>query len=304
MPSNSDFDTDLAAIVTQEIADALSNYADAPDSLLGKINVIGLDYGDFSVRRRIAKPHIDVSLDQDWADVPEQQMEKEVQRVDFKMIQKRLTVTRRDLAGDPQNVAAHVRDAMLIVKDAIEKFFIEGASTRIVMHGVSDYPNATLGTLNRPEMACFNATKGDWSTTSNLRTDLIKSMVGLLIKRFYGEKLLLLPTICKPMMAELTTTGDPQGVGTWVTSTFGIQIAFSPFVHEAATSDDFNGYMIDRSKVHIGLTDIKVDQYYDDISHQYFWDFEVGIVALFDPLNDGTEWLKGVCALDARDWID
>ena len=44
-----------------------------------------------------------------------------------------------------------------------------------------------------------------------------------------------------------------QPISTWVKSTVGIDVAYSPFVHEAATKDDFNVYIIDTGKVHLLL---------------------------------------------------
>ena len=81
-------------------------------------------------------------------------------------------------------------------------------------------------------------------------------------------------------------------------------VIFSPFVHETATKADFNCYLVDLSKIHFGMSDLKVDSYYDNKDHAYFVDFEIYMAFLSDPLWSGItdEWVKGVADMDACSW--
>lgn len=303
MPTNNDFDTSFAKTISQIMSTELSTYAASLESLLGKIDVIPFGYGKQHITRPISDPYQDVMVDRRFA-APEQEGRKLVQELDFVCISKRLRIDRVDWAADPKNAANHVRDYLSIVKDGIEKYFIEGSSTRILMYGLSDYPSGTTGTINRPEMAYDSSTAGDWNTTSNIRTDLINCETGLILKKFRGRKAILAPTIVKPMLSELISAGTPVSSAQWVNSIFGMPIIYSPFVHEAATKDDFNLYMVDLDKIHFGMSDLKVDSFYDNKDHAFFVDFEIYLGFLADPLWDGTEYLKGIARLDARDWAD
>lgn len=296
-------DTDFAVTVAQIMRTQLSTYSQTQDRMTGKVSILPLTYGKTSIYRPIADPDQTVHVDRTFGGTPTDMAEKIVQHLDLVNISDRLAIPRVDFAGDPANAAMHVSAHSSILMDGIEKFFIEGTSSRVLSYGVYDFPDGTSGTVNRPEIAYNDTTDGDWSTTSNIRSDLIKSITGLTLKKFYGPYLMLAPSACRPMFAEvIANTAVPTSA--WIKNTFGLDIAYSPFVHEAATKDDFNIVIIDRSKVHIGLSQIFMDSYYADQSHAYMYDWEVYMSPLFDPLYDGSEYLKGVARLDARDWND
>lgn len=302
MPTNYDMDSRIALGVTNIMGTTLSSYSRYGHALLANIDIIPQPFGKMHITRNIADPYNDVMLDRRF-NAPEQMMEKRVQDIDMVTISKRLMIDAVDYASDPQNVARQVADSISIIQDGIEKYIVEGSSTRLVMYGLYDYPNATAGTINRPEMGYVNTTAGDWSTLTNMQTDISASISGLIANRFFGRHALLAPPLLKPLVANvMTNTAIP--VSTWLASALGLPVIFSPFVHEAATKDDFNIMIIDLSKVHLAMSDLRIDEYYSNKDHAYFWDFEVHIALLPDPLYDGTEWLKGVAMLDARDWSD
>lgn len=294
-------DTDFAVTVAQIMRTQLTTYSETQDRLLGKVNIIPLQYGKTSIYRPIADPDDIVVLDRTFAGSPTDQADKLVQHLNLVCLSDRLSIPRVDFAGDAANAALHVAAHSALLLDAIEKTFIEGASAKVLTYGVYDYPSGTAGTVNRPEMAYNDTTAGAWSTTANIRSDMIDSLGGLLVKKFYGRPLLLAPTLVRPMMSDVLAS-TAVSTSTWIKNNFGVDIAYSPFVHEAAASTDFNSVIIDTSKVHLGMSQIFMDSYYDDARHSYNFDWEVYISALFDPLYDGVEYLKGVARLDAHSW--
>lgn len=303
MVTEHDMDTDWATTITQFLTQQITDFSNAPNSILGSFPAIELMYGDMTIQRIINLIDTIAHISRDF-DVPDKKTFEETQNLDFGCISDRITITRKKMAQNPQGAAIHAKHEPIKIRNAIEKTFVEGASTKVVIRGISDYPNTTTGTLNRPEMAYVNSTAGDWSTTSNIRTDLILSLVGLKAKKFYGPYGMLSPELTRPMFTQLLTEYGSASVGSWIQSTFGLPIIYSPFVHEAATKDDFNIYIVDLSMMSLGVSDLKIDAYYDNKDHTYYYDYEVYTVPMFDPLYDGTEWLKGVARLDARDWSD
>lgn len=301
MVGQPNYDTDFAVTVAQIMRTQLSTYSAAQERLMSRVSILPLTYGNTSIYRPIANPDQYVVLDRTFQGSPTDLAEKLVQHLDLVCLSDRLAIPRVDFAGDTANAAMHVSAHSSLLLDAIEKTFIEGAAAKVLTYGVYDYPSGTAGTVNRPEMAYNDTTAGAWSTTANIRSDLIDSLAGLVAKKFYGPYTLIMPSLARPMMSDVlanTATSTAQ----WVKDNFGVPIAYSPFMHEAAVSTDFNCVIIDNSKVHLGLSNIFMDSYYDDARHSYNYDWEVYMSALFDPLNDGTEYLKGVARLDARTW--
>lgn len=304
-----DFNTSFAKTITQLMATELSSYSKSPDSLLGKIDVEDFIYGKQHISRPISDPYDDVTIDRRFA-APEQEAQKLMQDVDFACISKRLRIDNVDYNADPMNSANHVRDFMSIVKDGIEKFFIEGTSAKLTNYGLEDYPNTTPGSINRPEMCGYvSAAAADgWETPAHIRKQLIIATGSLIKKRFHGPHAILAPSIVRPMLTELISTGTPVSVNQWVSSTFGMPIIFSPFVHEGALDTDFNVYIVDLSKIHFGMSDLKVTAWYEQKDHAYLVDFEIFVSFLSDPLKyddkSTDEWYKGVYKLDAREYTE
>ena len=297
------YDSDFSVTVAEIMRTQLSTYSASQDRLFGKVSIQPLNYGKTNIYRPVADPDQSVTISRTFQGSPTDQAEKLVQHLDLANISDRLSIPRVDFAGDAANAALHVAAHSSILMDGLEKLFIEGASTTVLSYGVYDFPDGTSGTVNRPEIAYNDTTDGDWSTTSNIRSDLIKCITGLTLKKFYGPYLMLAPSACRPMFAEVLAN-TAVSTSTWIKNNFGLDIAYSPFVHEAATKDDFNIVIIDKSKVHMGMTNILMDSFYNEDKHAYTYDWEVYCSPLFDPLYDGTEYLKGVARMDARDWND
>ena len=296
------YDTDFAVSIAQIMRTQMSTYAETQDRLIGKISILPLTYGKTSIYRPIADPDQTVVLDRTFQGSPTDLAEKLVQHLDLVCLSDRLSIPRVDFAGDPANAAMHVSAHSQILLDGLEKTFIEGAAAKVLTYGVYDYPAGTAGTVNRPEIAYNDTTAGAWSTTANIRSDLIDTLSGMVLKKFYSRPLLIMPSMARPMMSDVLANTSVS-TSTWIKNNFGVDIAYSPFIHEAAVSTDFNCVIIDTAKVHLGMSQIFMDSYYDDARHSYNYDWEVYMSALFDPLNDGTEYLKGVGRLDARSWV-
>lgn len=303
MAGEHDMDTTWATTITQFLSQQITDFSDAPNSILASFPMVPLDYGKESIQRIVNLIDTIAHIGKEF-DVPDKKTFEETQNLDFACISDRITITRKKMANNPQGAAIHASKEPVKIRNSAEKTFVEGSSTKVIIRGVDDYPNATAGTINRPEMAYVDTLVGDYSTTSNIRTDFIESMIGLKTKKFYGPYGLLAPEITRPMFSQLLTTTSTDPVASWIQSTFGLPIIYSPFVHEAATKDDFNLFIVDLSMMSLGLTDLKIDAYYDNKDHTYYYDYELYMVPMFDPLFDGDEWLKGVARLDARDWSD
>ena len=302
MVTEYDLDTAWGTLVTDFIRQQLSTYSAPDDSILRSISTIPISYGKRTGQRTIQDPDTIVKVGREF-DPDRTKKVTWTQNLDYANISDSFVVPRAMFASDPEGTRIHVRDMGKNFRNGIEKLFIEGASVNVITRGVADYPSGTAGTINRPEMGYVSTTAGDWDKTAKSRTDIINSIAGLIAKRFYGPHLILAPSIVKPMLTEvIANTATP--LNQWVKSSAGIQVAYSPFVHEAATKDVFNVYIIDTSMVHIGLSVTMMDAYYVNKDHAYYWDWEVYTVPMFDPLFDGTEYLKGIAQLAARDWED
>lgn len=295
-------DTTFATLVTAYFKEQLSTFSASPYSILGSVSTMGIPYGKETVDRVVQDPGTIVHGTKQWDGRRKLKVTLK-QNVDAINLGDGLMISRQEFASDPEGSRIHVRDQGRNFRDSIEYTLIEGISTIAIARGIADFPDGTAGTINRPEIAYNDVTAGDWNTVANLRTDIIDSITGLQLKGFYGPYLLLAPVIVQTMITEvIANTAVP--VSTWIANTIGLPAAFSPWVHKTATKDDFNCYIIDTSKVHIGLSDIMFDAFYEQKDHAYYWDWECYMAPLFDPLYDGTEYVKGVARLDARDWSD
>ena len=296
-------DTSYATLVTEYLQQQVSTFSQPQNSIMGRIRVQPITYGKETIDRKVQDVdtivHGNKQFDPNRA--PKVTLK---QNVDCINLSDGFYITRQEMAVDPEGANIHIRDTGLIFRNSIEKTLVEGISTIAIARGLEDYPSATAGTVNRPEMGYYEAGGGtDWNTTSAIRADIIDCLVGLKAKRFYGPYLILAPDIVQPMLTEvISNTAIPTNQ--WLKTSAGIEVAFSPFVHEAATKDDFNVYVIDTSKVSLGLSPIQFDAWYEKKDHAYYYDWECYMAPLFDPLYDGSEYLKGVAKLDARDWSD
>lgn len=294
-------DTDYAMTLADLMTTNISTYSVTQERLFPVVDKIPITYGRTNVVRPISDPNKQVAIAKVFQRQGKQ-TPKLVQHLDHACVSNDFSVPRVEFAGDPANVNNHARDQASILLDSIEKVFIEGESGRVLIYGVYDFPDGTGGVVNRPE-ALDDTTDGDWSTIANMISDFVKATTALGLKGFYGPYLGLAPIGIKPMFAA-PIASTAVAVKNWITGSLGLPIAYSPFVHQGATKDDFNIILIDQSKIHMALSDLKVDSYYEQKDHAHYWDWEIYENIYFDPIYDGTEYIKGVVRLDARDWND
>ena len=300
MPTANDLDTSIAKIVSQVMSTDLSLYSSAGHEILNKVSIEPLTYGKIHITRPISSPFNDVTVDRKFA-ASDQIMDKEVQELDLVCISKRIMIDAVDYAGDQAMVRKQVSDALDIMKDGIEKYWIEGSSTRVLNYGVKDAPGTGSTAVNRPDTLPYTHAL-IWGTTTNMQVEVSSAITLLIAAGFNGPYAMLAPSVLKPMLAQVqASTAVP--VSQWLSSALGLPVIFSPHVDDdAVTTSAFDVYIIDLSKVHLGLSDLKVDAYYSNKDHAYIWDFEVYMSALFDPTHDGTDYDKGVATILAADF--
>lgn len=299
MPTNNDMDTSVAKILSQIKPTQLSLYSTAGNAIIGNVSIEQLEYGKRHITRPVSNPFEDAVVDREF-NAPDQLMNSEVQEIDLACISKRIMISAVDFAGNPSMVRKQVSDALSIMRDAIEKYWIEGSSTKIVMYGVKDPPGTGSTTINRCDTLPFtHASK--WDTITGMQEEVASAVTLLIAAGFHGPYAMLAPSILMPLFATVqASTAVP--VSQWLSNALGLPVIFSPHVDDDASTNAFDVYVIDLSKVHLGMSDLKIDAYYDNKSHAYIWDFEVYMAALFDPRHDGTDYDKGVATILAVDW--
>ena len=296
MPDNNLFTTSHADTLTKIFVTQVSTFSESPETILGNINKFSINYGDIHIKRPIADPYQDAKIQVEW-NVESRDTPKILQDLDLVSIGNSIYSKRIDYFGDPENVQLHVGNQGMVFNYAVEKMFVEGFSAGgIRVYGVADHPNATVGTVNRPEMAGAITSAGSWSGAENIIDDLIASEDALIAAKFYGRRALLAPLNLRPILTKpISYTSD--SVRGWIKQEFGLPILYSPFVHEGAASSDFNCYLVDLDKINFLQTEVLMDAYYVNEKHRFYWDWETYGSVAFDPLNNGTEYLKGVVQL-------
>ena len=304
MVSNADFDTDLALLSTRIFETQLSDYSSVENNILQVIGKEQVPYGIDHFKRPINRPDRKMTVDR-FFNPKEDKIEIEFQNLDIPCLSKRLVVPKETMANKARGVSKHLKDYSEIVKDNVEDLLFNGVEDKVVSYGIKDIPGATAGTKDRPERLPNITTAGDWNTTANVRTDLINAIIEFESAKFFGPKVIFAPNICKPMLTELIANTKAP-IREWVKSTFGVQVAYSPFVDIGCDKDSFDIYIIDLSRVFLGLSDLHIDVYYENKDHAYYWDYEIWASALFDPLFNQTndEWEKGVVCIPSVDWSD
>ena len=300
MPTVNDLDTSIAKLVSQVMTTDLSLYSSAGHNILKGVNIIPLAYGKQHITRPVASPYEDVVVDRKFA-APDQSMDQEVQEIDLVCLSKRIWIDAVDYAGNPSMVRKQVSDALNIMKDGIEKYFIGGSTSRVLNYGVKDAPGTGSTNINRCDTLPYTHA-AIWGTVTNMQTEVSAALTLLVAAGFHGPYAMLAPSVCLPMFAQVqTSTAVP--VSTWLQSALGLPVIFSPHVDDdAVTTTAFDIYIIDLSKVHLGLSDLKIDAFYSNKDHAYIWDFEIYMSALFDPRHDGTDYDKGVATILAADF--
>ena len=290
--SNYEYDTDLSVSISKLVQRSMTNFSAYPGSLISKLSIIDVPYGQKQIRRKIRMPEEEVKVDRAF-NPPEKHPDKEMQVIDLACISDRIQVDRADLAGDPEVVSGYVTDIGENFLQALELLVCAG-NTRPLVYGITDVPGATTGTIGRPETCTIPTTAGKWDVAGNMNTDLSSLDKALEDQKFYGEKLLVAPPLLKSWLANQQLTYTGTNLASWISNVAGYPIAYSPFIDPDATIDTLDLYMIDPRKIHVAMGPVKVDAYYNQKDHAYYFDYELYATVVPDVRKNSTEWVKPV----------
>jgi hypothetical protein len=291
MSSNSRLDTTIALKITKILPTYLTNFVQYPGaSIISFMEGQDAPFGDKTTVDGIRHPEEEITVSSE-IEYNFKYARKYARRMDMPSITDAIMIKEEDYAGDIPNAMGHIADLGANFAEGINLFAFEG-SLKPLMYGISDYPNATDGSRERPELCAPVTAAGKWDVASSIPPTLADMEMTLTSKRFYGPKIVLAHPIVKPMLSNiLTNTATP--VGTWMTSAYGYPIIFSPWVDADSTVNASDVYMIDASKFAYTMTPVRIKTYFDDPTDDWVWKWQTRFVLRPKPLYDGSEWLKG-----------
>jgi len=221
---------------------------------------------------------------------------KYARRMDMPSISDAILIEEEYYAGDLTNAMGHVKDLGANFIEGIN-LLAAGGSLKPLMYGLEDYPSGTGGTRERPEQCAPVTAAGPWDVAANVPSTLAEMDLVLTNKKFYGQKLLLANPMIKPYLSQVFAyTATPMG--SWLTSAYGYPVIFSPHIDPAGTVNATMLYMVDTSKFAYTMTPLRIKSYFDDSTDGWVWKWQTRFVLRPKPLNDGTEWLKGIVQCD------
>jgi len=291
MSSNSRLDTTIALKITKILPTYLTNFVQYPGaSILSFMQGEDANFGEKTTVDGIRHPEEEVTISSE-IEYNFKYARKYARRMDMPSVSDAIMIDEEYYAGDLTNAMGHVQDIGLNFIDGVNLFAFEG-SLKPLMYGISDYPNATAGTRERPELCAPVTAAGKWDVPNSIPSTLVDMEATLIDKKFYGQKLLLAHPIVKPYLSNvLSNTATP--VGTWMTSVYGYPIIFSPWIDSDSTTSASDVYMVDASKFAYTMTPLRIKSYFEDATDQWVWKWQTRFVLRPKPLYDGTEWLKG-----------
>ena len=142
-------------------------------------------------------------------------------------------------------------------------------------------------------------TAGAWTTPANMYEDFASLDAALVDKNFHGERVLLAPTRVRPYLnTVMTSTTTPYSY--WISTIGGYPVIYSEWVDADASKDAYDIYMVDRNSFDLFSTPMTVRGFFDNNTEDFVWHWKTRAYLLARPLNDGTDWLKGIvkCTVD------
>lgn len=297
MSTNYRLDTTLALQVTKQIRTYLTNFVPSPGaSVLGWMTAEDAPFGNKTSIDGIRHPQEEVTVSSE-IEYDTKYARKYARRLDMPSVSDEIRIEEEYYAGDITNAMGHVSDLGSNFMEALNLLAFEG-SLKPLMYGLSDYPNGTAGTRERPEMCAPATTSGAWDTPTNIAKDIAKLKQSLIAKKFYGQKILLAHPIAQPML-DLVTTSTATPVGQ-ISTIRSIPIIYSHHVDSDSTIAAADIYMVDASKFSYTMTPLRIKSFFDDNTEDWVWRWQTRFVLRPKPIHDGTEWLKGVakCTVD------
>ena len=291
MSTNYRLDTNIALQITKILPTYLTNFAAYPgQSIISWMTAEDAAFGQKAVIDGIRHPEetVNVSSEIEYND---KYARKYAREMDMPSITDSIRIANEYYAGDIVNAMGHVSDIGQNFIEGINLLAFEGA-LKPLMYGISDYPNGTAGTRERPEMCAPVTTAGKWDVPTSIGKDFAQLEQTLLSKKFYGQKIVLANPIVKPMLnLVLTNTATP--VGTVVQGAYGYPIIFSPWIDSDSAITAADIYMVDASAFAYTMTPISIRAFFDNNTEDWVWHYQSRFVLRPKPRHDGTEWLKG-----------
>lgn len=297
MSSNNRLDTDIALRITKMIRTYLTNFVPSPgQSILGWMTAEDAGFGEKTSLDGIRHPQEEVTVSSE-IEYNTKYARKYQRRLDMPSITDEIRIEEEYYAGDLTNAMGHISDLGANFVEALNLFSFEG-TLKPLMYGLSDYPNGTSGTRERPEMVAPPTTAGAWDVPTNIVKDLSLLDQALVDKKFYGQKIALCHPLFRPMLnLVMTNTATPAGQ---VSSVGQYPVIYNHHIDSDATIAAADIYMVDASKFAYTMTPLRIKSFFDDNTEDWVWRWQTRFVLRPKPLYDGTEWLKGVtrCTVD------
>ena len=291
MSSNNRLDTDIALQVTKSIATYLTNFVPSPaESILGWMTAEDAPFGFKTSLDGIRHPQEEVTVSSE-IEYNTKYARRYRRRLDMPSVTDEIRIQEEDYAGDIVNAMGHVSDLGENFVEALNLFSFEG-TLKPLMYGLSDFPDGTSGTRERPEMVEPPTTNGAWDVPTNITKDVAELKQALIAKKFYGQKIILAHPIFEPMLdLVMTNTATPAGM---VPGIKGTPIIYNHHVDSDATIAAGDIYMVDASKFAYTMTPLRIKSFFDDNTEDWVWRWQTRFVLRPKPLYDETQWLKGV----------
>jgi len=299
--TNYRLDTNIALQITKILPTYLTNFAVYPGaSIISWMQAEDAAFGQKAVIDGIRHPEetINVSSEIEYND---KYARKYARELDMPSVSDSIRIANEYYAGDLVNAMGHVSDIGQNFIEGINLLSFEG-SLKPLMYGLSDYPNATAGTRERPEQCAPVTTAGAWDVSTNQQKDLAQMEQILLSKKFYGPKIVLINPVVKPVLGLVLTNTAVPSANVVTQGAYGYPIIWSPWVDSDTTIDASDVYMVDASAFAYTMTPISIRAFFDNNTEDWVWHYQTRFVLRPKPRNDGTEWLKGIvkCTIDTN----
>lgn len=299
MASIRQWDTDWQDQFKQIFTTSMTNLQLWPTSAIEWLNVVNMAFGKDQAQRGIRVPDQStiVSKGIEYAD---KYAERQPQVADMPSITDSLRIKEEYYAGDTVNAIGHVGDIGKNFIEAIAHLALVGSAANPLAYGLLD-GGATTGntTVARPDMCDDVSTAGAWTTPNNLYLTVAAMEAELIDKGFFGRKILATHPLAKGYlnMVMTSTTTPLRG---WINMVAGYEINFHPLWDRDATKDAIDLYMIDTDMHDLFMTPIKARGFFDNNTEDFIWHWQTRLYLLSRPLNDGTDWNKGIvkCTVD------
>jgi hypothetical protein len=260
-------------------------------------------FGQKQVQPQIRDPDDRVKVSKD-VEFEDDYAKRYVQVADMPSITKSLKIEEEYYAGDPVNALGHVADDNAYYIDGLKQYYIAGVSTYPTMYGLIDAGFGTGSTtVTRPDKVADVTTSGEWDTPTQLTESLAEMEISLEGKGFHGQKVIASHPLIRPFLKAYPMANTATPLGSYIASGFGYQWDLAEWYDADATRDAVDLYMIDRSAFTIYQTPLRLRAHFNQDTRHFYWRWSSRGVILAKPINDGTDWIKGIvkCTVDIHD---